>query len=205
LRQIKWPASVPGPLSAVALGLVDATSLIQVNVVQARARHDVVVYSPCRRRSAMFRSLVPFSRRTDEPFVSLQREMNRLFEDALRGLPAISGDAKAAMAPSMDVKETDNAIEVQTELPGVDQKDVDVTYANGVLAIKGEKKAEKEDKKAGYHLSERSYGSFYRSVQIEDVDADKIAAKFDKGVLTVTLPKLAAAQASTKKIEIKAS
>jgi HSP20 family protein len=152
----------------------------------------------------MFRSLAPLSRRTDEPFVSLQREMNRLFDDALRGLPAILGDGKAAMAPSMDIKETDKAIEVQTELPGVDQKDVDVTYANGVLTIKGEKRAETEEKKAGYHLSERSYGSFYRAVQIDDVDADKIAAKFDKGVLTVTLPKLAAAQASTKKVEIKA-
>lgn len=153
----------------------------------------------------MFRSLMPLSRRSDEPFMSLQREMNRLFDDALRGLPAIAGDGKAAaLAPSMDVKETDKAIEVQTELPGVDQKDVDVTYANGVLTIKGEKKAEKEEKKAGYHLSERSYGSFYRAVQIDDVDADKIGAKFDKGVLTVTLPKLPAAQASAKKIEIKA-
>ena len=153
----------------------------------------------------MFRSLMPFARRSDESFVSLQREMNRLFDDALRGLPAISGDEKvAALAPSMDVKETDKAIEVQTELPGVDQKDLDVTYANGVLTIKGEKKAEKDEKKAGYHLSERSYGSFYRSVQIDEVDADKIAATFDKGVLTVTLPKLASAQATTKKVEIKA-
>jgi HSP20 family protein len=153
----------------------------------------------------MFRSLVPFSRRSDESFMSLQREMNRLFDDALRGLPAISGEGKvAALAPSMDVKETDKAIEVQTELPGVDQRDVDVTYANGVLTIKGEKKAEKEEKKTGYHLSERSYGSFYRSIQIDDVDSDKIAARFDKGVLTVTLPKLASAQASTRKIEIKA-
>jgi HSP20 family protein len=153
----------------------------------------------------MFRALIPFSRRSDESFLSLQREMNRLFDDALRGLPAISGVEKvAALAPSMDVKETDKAIEVQTELPGVDQKDLDVTYANGVLTIKGEKKAEKDEKKAGYHLSERSYGSFYRSVQIDEVDADKIAATFDKGVLTVTLPKLASAQATTKKVEIKA-
>ena len=153
----------------------------------------------------MFRALIPFSRRSDESFLSLQREMNRLFDDALRGLPAISGDEKvAALAPSMDVKETDKAIEVQTELPGVDQKDLDVTYSNGVLTIKGEKKAEKDEKKAGYHLSERSYGSFYRSVQIDEVDADKIAATFDKGVLTVTLPKLASAQETTKKVEIKA-
>lgn len=153
----------------------------------------------------MFRSLVPFTRRADDPFLSLQREMNRLFDDAFRGLPAIAGNGKALLAPSMDVKETDKAVQVTAELPGVDQKDVEVTYADGALIIKGEKKAEKEETKAGYHLSERSYGSFFRSMAIDDVDADKIDAKFDKGVLTVTLPKVPAAQAKTKKIEVKAA
>jgi HSP20 family protein len=154
----------------------------------------------------MFRSLIPFTRRADDSFLSLQREMNRLFDDAFRGLPIMAGDANTkALAPSMDVKETDKAIEVQAELPGVDQKDVDVTYADGVLTIKGEKKVEKEESKAGYHLSERSYGSFFRSLAIDEVDPDKIEARFDNGVLTVKLPKVPAAQAKTKKIEIKAN
>lgn len=152
----------------------------------------------------MFRSLMPFTRRADESFLSLQREMNRLFDDAFRGVPAVAGNGKA-LAPSMDVKETDRSIVVQAELPGVDQKDLDVSYADGVLTIKGEKKAEKEESKAGYHLTERSYGSFYRSLVIDDVDADKIEAHFDKGVLTVALPKLAAPQAKTKKIDVRAA
>lgn len=154
----------------------------------------------------MFRSLIPFTRRGDDPFMSLQREMNRLFEDTFRGVPAVAGTGNGrALAPSMDVKETDKAVEVQAELPGVDQKDLDVSYADGVLTIKGEKRAEKEESKAGYHLSERSYGSFFRSLAIDDVDAEKIEARFDKGVLTVKLPKIAAAQAKARKIEIKAA
>lgn len=152
----------------------------------------------------MFRSLVPFQRRPDDPFYTLQREMSRVFDDALRGLPAINGGAKAMLAPSIDVKENEKAVQVQAELPGVNEKDVEVTYANGVLSIKGEKKVEKEESKGGYHVSERSYGSFARAFTIDDIDADKIEAKFDKGVLTVTLPKLPAAQAQTKKIEVKA-
>lgn len=155
----------------------------------------------------MFRVLMPFARRNEDSFLSLQREMNRLFDDAFRGLQATAGNGngKMALAPSIDVKETDKAFEVQAELPGVDQKDLDVTYADGVLTIRGEKKAEKEESKAGYHLTERRYGSFLRSLTIDDVDADKIEARFDKGVLTVKLPKLTAAQAKTKKIDVKAS
>lgn len=136
-------------------------------------------------------------------FVSLRQEMNWLFDDAFRGLPGFPANGPALLAPSIDVKETDKAIEIQAELPGVDQKDVEVSYANGVLTIKGEKKAEKEESQAGYRFSERSYGSFLRSFSIDDVDADKIAASFDKGVLKVTLPKAPAAAAKTKKIEIK--
>jgi HSP20 family protein len=152
----------------------------------------------------MFRSLVPFQRRSDDPFYALQREMSRIFDDALRGLPAVNGGIKPMLSPSIDLKENDKSIQVQAELPGVNEKDVEVTYANGVLSIKGEKKVEKEEGKAGYHVSERSYGSFVRAFTVDDVDAEKIEAKFDKGVLTVTLPKLPAAQATTKKIEVKA-
>ena len=153
----------------------------------------------------MFRSLMPFARRPDDSFLSLQREMNRLFDQAFQGFPEIVGSNKAVLAPSMDVKETEKAVEIQTELPGVDQKDVDVSYANGILTIKGEKKAEKDETKAGYQVSERSYGSFLRSLSVDDVNADKIEARFDKGVLKITLPKVPAAQAKTKKIEVKAA
>ncbi len=153
----------------------------------------------------MFRSLLPASRCTDDTFLALRQEMNRLFDDAFRGLPAFPSNGNAMLAPSLDVKETEKAIEIQAELPGVDQKDVDVTYANGVLTIRGEKKAEKEESEAGYHFSERSYGSFLRSLAIDDIDATKIEANVDKGVLKITLPKAPAAPARTRKIEIKTS
>lgn len=157
----------------------------------------------------MLRSMFPLSRRefgrADDPFLALQRSMNRMFDDAFRGVPALTGNGSAPLAPSIDVKETDKAVEVEVELPGVDEKDVQVTYSGGVLTIKGEKKAEKEETKGGYHLSERSYGSFFRSLTIDEVDADKIEATFAKGVLKLTLPKAQSAQAKTKKIEIKAA
>lgn len=157
----------------------------------------------------MLRSLFPVTRRQlgrlDDPFFSLQRSMNRLFEETFKDLPATAGEGALPLVPSIDVKETDKAVQIEAELPGVDEKDVQVTYNSGVLTIKGEKKAEKEQTKAGYHLSERSYGSFFRSLTVDDVDADKIEANFAKGVLKVTLPKAPAAQAKMKTIEIKTS
>ncbi len=159
----------------------------------------------------MFRSLLPFARtdlaRSDDPFTSLQRQMNRLFDDAFTGYaPASRGAPGAMLAPSIDVKETDKGIEVEAELPGVDEKDVQVTFEENVLTIKGEKKAEKEENKKGYYMSERSYGSFMRSFELPPgIDAGKVSATFTKGVLKVTLPKPVAAEAKTKKIDIKAA
>lgn len=159
----------------------------------------------------MFRSLLPFGRtdlaRTDDPFASLQRQMNRLFDDAFSGYAPLARTGNgAAIAPSIDVKETDKAIEVEAELPGVDEKDVQVTIADNILTIKGEKKAEREENKKDYFVSERSYGSFLRSFELPaGIDAANVDATFTKGVLKVTLPKTAAAEAKAKKIEIKAA
>jgi HSP20 family protein len=156
---------------------------------------------------AMFRSLIPFNRRGelmrgDDPFATLQREMNRLFDTTFAGQPA----SAAVLAPAIDIKETDKAVEVQAELPGVDEKDIQVTLENGVLTIKGEKKTEKEETKKDYYLSERSYGAFYRSFELPAaVESDKVNASFSKGVLKVTMPKPAGAQAKAKKIDIKAN
>jgi len=154
----------------------------------------------------MFRSLLPSTRRGNDPFLSLQREMNRLFDDAFGGYsaPARSdGNGGRLLIPSVDVKQTDKTIEVEAELPGVEEKDVQVTLEDNVLTIKGEKKAEKEETKKDYYSCERSYGSFLRSFELPaGVDASKVNATFAKGVLKVTLPKAAAAQA--KKIEVKA-
>lgn len=145
-----------------------------------------------------------------ERWRSFHDEMDRLFERFSKGFgvpafePFFSRDIELA-APVVDVVEDDKAFTVTAELPGIDEKDVDVTVSGGVLTIKGEKKKEREEKDKNHYLSERSYGSFERAFSLpEGVDQDKIAANFAKGVLTVTLPKNAEAQKS-KKIEVKAA
>ena len=104
----------------------------------------------------------------------------------------------------MDFVEKDNAYEVHADLPGMDEKDIEVKIANGVMTIKGQKEENKEEKKEDFHLRERRFGSFERALKVPDtVDTDKIEASFKKGVLTVSLPKTAEAQKPIKKIEVK--
>jgi HSP20 family protein len=139
-----------------------------------------------------------------EPFTSLRRDMERVFEDFSRdfgwGPPALAG---MAMAPRVDVSETDAELKVEAELPGVEEKDVEVVLSDGRLTIKGEKKQEKEEKKKDYHLVERSYGSFARSIALPfEADPNKVKATFAKGVLTVTVPKPPEVKAKEKKIQI---
>ena len=155
-------------------------------------------------------TLRPFSRRSelatrgDDPFTALRREMDRVFEGFGRELGWSSGDLPVgAMAPSIDVTETDNELKIEAELPGVDEKDVDVTVTDNILTIRGEKKAEKEEKKKDYHLVERSYGSYARSITLPfAAEPDKAQASFAKGVLTVTVPKPPEVKAKEKKIQI---
>ncbi len=158
------------------------------------------------------KSLMPFgrdvARRDANPFDLLQREVDRLFDEFTRfprfGLPAPSAAALPALTPRMDVTETDKEFEITAELPGLEEKDVQVNVADNVLTIRGEKKVEKEEKDKDYHLVERSYGSFERSLELPaGVDPDAIAASIANGVLTVKVPKPAAAQA--KKVEVKAA
>jgi HSP20 family protein len=153
-----------------------------------------------------WKSLIPVgreragvARREVNPFVSLQQEVERLFDDFARGFPAFGS---AGLVPNMDVMETDKEIELAVELPGLEEKDVQINLADNVLTIRGEKKAEKEEKDKNYRLLERSYGSFTRSVELPaSIDPDKIKATITNGVLTVKVPKPAAAVA--KKIEVK--
>ena len=139
-----------------------------------------------------------------EPFGSLRREMDRLFEEFSQDVgwraPALGG---AGAAPRIDVSETEGEIRIEAELPGVEEKDVEVVLSNGRLTIKGEKKQEKEEKKKDYHLVERSYGSFARSIGLPfEVDPGQIKASFAKGVLAITVPKPAEVKAKEKKIPI---
>jgi len=164
----------------------------------------------------MFRELIPWSRggnrlavrnQPEDLFAQLHREMNQLFDDVWRGFDVPdAGAAGHRLQPKIDVAETDKEIEVTVELPGLDEKDVEVTLADGVLTLKGEKKSERKEEGKGFYLSERSYGSFQRSVALpESVDADKVSAAFNKGVLTVKAPKLPEVQSNVKKIAIKTS
>jgi HSP20 family protein len=102
--------------------------------------------------------------------------------------------------PNIEVSETDKDVKVTAELPGLEEKDVGVELANGVLAIKGEKKTETEDRSRRF--SERYYGRFERHIPVEDVDEDKISASFKNGVLSVTMPKLPQAESKVKRIAI---
>ena len=126
----------------------------------------------------------------------------RAFDFEMPSLRSTSWD----IAPAVDVAEKDEECEITAELPGLDEKNIEVKLANGTLTIKGEKKEEKEEKQKDYYLSERSYGSFMRSFQLpEGVDEGKIEASFAKGVLTMKLPKSAEAQKNEKTISIKAA
>jgi HSP20 family protein len=149
---------------------------------------------------------------------ALRSEVDHLFDRFSPGFsrfPFFSGSdtgifapffsSAGALAPSMDVTEDASAYTITAELPGLEDKDVDVSIDGSMLNIKGEKQQETERKEKNYYLSERSYGSFARSLYLPDgVDRDKISAQISKGVLTVTLPKTAAAQNNSKKIEVKA-
>lgn len=149
------------------------------------------------------------------PFESLRKEVDRLFEDfgggfwgrPFRSLARLEQSfPKQTAAPAVDVTETDKTYEITVELPGLDEKNIEVNLANGGLTIKGEKKEEREETKKDYYVSERRYGSFERYFGLPDgVDADKIEATFKSGVLKVVLPKTAEAQQPAKKIEVKPS
>jgi HSP20 family protein len=149
------------------------------------------------------------------PFDSLRDEVDRVFH-TFRAHPLWRSTAFDVApffrregfltAPAVDVAETDAAYEITVELPGLDERNVEIAHANGILAIRGEKREESENKQRDYYVSERRYGSFERSFRIPDsVDEGKISAAFNKGVLAVTLPKTQQTRQPEKKIEIKPS
>jgi HSP20 family protein len=152
------------------------------------------------------------------PMENLRREIDRIFAD-------FGGDfwdtparrpaydyapretfATYANALAVDFFEKDDGFEIRAELPGVDEKDIEVKLVHGGLLIKGEKKVRSEDKKVDYVVSERTYGWFERYFELpEDVATDKIVATFAKGILTVMLPKTQHAKLQDRKIEVKAA
>jgi len=168
------------------------------------------------------------------PFESLRREIDRMFDDFGRDFwstpfrrptfaaepfwstpfrrptfavePFWRRELAWGAEPAVDIAESDKAYEITAELPGMDEKNIEVKLAKGGLTIKGEKHEEKEEKKKDYYLHERHFGSLERFLRVpEGVDADKIEASFKNGVLTVTLPKTPEAQKAEKKITVKAA
>jgi HSP20 family protein len=152
---------------------------------------------------------VPTSFRDSDrnPFLSLHREMNRLFDDVFRGfddrLPAFGSLSSFNAAwPNVEISQTDKEIIVAAEIPGLEEKDIEVLFDDGVLTLKGEKRSEVEDKEKQF--SERFYGHFERRIPVGvEIEEDKIEARFKNGVLNVVLPKSPKAQSQVKRIAIK--
>lgn len=153
---------------------------------------------------------VPSLLRDDDrdPFLSLHREVNRLFDDVFRGfgtglLPSFGrGSALSAGWPNVEISDTDKEIKVTAEVPGLEEKDIEVLLSDGVLTLKGEKRSENEDKDRQF--SERYYGRFERRIPLGvEVKDDQVDARFRNGVLTVTLPKSEKAQSQVKRITVK--
>ncbi len=142
-----------------------------------------------------------------DPFLSLHREVNRLFDDVFRGfgsnLPSLVGASTFSGGwPNVEISDGEKAIKVTAEVPGLEEKDIEVLLNDGVLSLKGEKRSETEDKDKQF--SERYYGRFERRIPVGyEVKEDEIEARFKNGVLTVTLPKTEKAQSQVKRIAIK--
>lgn len=157
------------------------------------------------------RDLMPFggrelSRATD-PFSSLQREINRAFDDLWRGAPTPATRAAIGWSPSVDVKEEKERLVVHADLPGVSEKDVSLQLDGDVLSIRGERRTEKEEKGEGgaWHVAERSYGVFSRAFTLPFVPpVGGVEAEFKNGVLTVTIRKPPQSEPANKSIPIKA-
>ncbi len=139
--------------------------------------------------------------RTQDPFSSLRSEIDRVFE----GFPRRMANVEA-IAPTLDVAETDDEIRIMIELPGVKREDVDVSLMNNLLTIKGEKKSESEEKGETLHRVERSYGAFQRMLSVPPgIDPAKVTAVMKEGLLHVTLPKAPEAKAAARRIAIDAA
>ncbi|HWK68792.1 MAG TPA: Hsp20/alpha crystallin family protein [Rhizobiaceae bacterium] len=160
------------------------------------------------------RDLMPWARTGSQspgtyrdPFMNLHREMNRLFDEAFRGagLPGFGRfSGEGGGWPSLEVAETDKEIRVTAEVPGMEEKDIELLLEEGVLTLKGEKRSESEDKERQF--SERTYGRFERRIPLHaEIAEDKVKASFKNGLLTVTLPKSERAQTKSKRIAIEGS
>lgn len=145
--------------------------------------------------------------RDDDPFALMRREMDRVFDDFMHGFgtPAASLP-EGVISPRVNVVEKENSLEITAELPGVDQKDIELDLSEGMLTLKAEHKQEKEEggEDERYHVVERAYGTYMRRFAIPfESDQDKVEARFENGVLNVSVPRSAEAEKRTRKIEVR--
>ncbi len=161
-----------------------------------------------------FGSLSPFTRSSaaargeDDPFRTMRREVERLFDDfgGAFGLPAGGDGDGRLMMPRIDVAETETGLEVTADLPGLEAKDIEVDVSDGTLTLRAERREEREkaDEKKTWHVVERREGTYLRRLPLPfDPDPEKVEARFDKGVLKIALPRPPEAQKKSKRIEIK--
>ena len=151
-------------------------------------------------------SMLPSRASNNDLFVRLWNDVDQLFGNVFRGSGLTEWQPTGMIGLPLEVSETGAELKVVTELPGVEEKDVSVELVGDVLTIKGEKKTEEERKDENYHLTERRYGTFSRSLRLPyTVEADKVQAAFKNGVLTITMPKPAELQQQPKRIEVKAA
>lgn len=151
------------------------------------------------------RDFLPTTSRLAERALAPLSEMEVMFDRLRRDFfsPDIFRDVEG-FSPRVEVKETDKNIFFSAEVPGMDEKDINVTLRENNLIIEGEKKSERKKEEKGYYRSEFSYGSFYRSIPLQaDVDEDKVDATYKNGILKVTLNKLEESKQTAKRIEIK--
>jgi HSP20 family protein len=128
-----------------------------------------------------------------DPFrdmVTLREKMNRMFEDVFAGRSEDKELSASTWAPAVDIFETESELMMTVEVPGIDEKDIEIKIEDNTLTLKGERKFEKETKEENYHRIERSYGSFYRAFTLPNsIDPDKIQAEHENGVLKITMAK----------------
>ena len=148
----------------------------------------------------------PAKREERDPFSLFRQEMNRLFDSFFMGADIEPFESRlGTFNPNINIVEGAKEFKVSAELPGMDDKDIDISLSKDALTISGEKKEEKEDKGKNYYRIESSYGSFSRTIPIpSEIETDKVKAEFKKGVLNITLPKTAKSIKETKKISVKA-
>jgi HSP20 family protein len=160
-----------------------------------------------------FRAILPSAQRRvpartgdTDPFTAMRREMEKMFDDFGGNWTVPAAAGADFVAPNVNVAETEKGLEISAELPGVDQKDIEVDLTDGILTLKAERKTEKEEKdeKRQYHIVERSYGSYLRRFALPfDADANKVQANLDKGVLHVFVPRQVPVEKPKTKIAIK--